>query len=92
MGSEIAVSTGPFGAWIGGYGAKCAFIKRCRSGTACTGIDDRMATAAVEIAPFVCHKCALDALFQAYALHCFPPVVFGNEGNWPPPISLKELV
>jgi len=73
VGGEITFSTGPL---CGGSWSDCAedtFRRGQYAGTTLALIDDRMATAAVEIAPFICHECALDTLFQGYALHCIPP-------------------
>jgi hypothetical protein len=69
MGGKIAGASNPFCFGVRCYGAESPFGGGYCPGTALALIDDRMATAAIEIAPFSCHESALDTLFQGYALH-----------------------
>jgi len=68
---EVASASVPLDGGMGGYCAESAFGEALSPGATLALIDDRVALAAVEIAPFSGHERTLDTLFQRYALHGF---------------------
>lgn len=69
MGGEIAVAPAPLCGRVRRDGAEGACFGGHSLCTAFTFVDDLMALAAVEIAPFSGHEGALSALLYGYALH-----------------------
>ena len=69
VGREVAGAFTPFHSRVGGYGAEGPFGECLCPGTTLARFDDRMATAAVEGAPFPGHESALDTFLHCYALH-----------------------
>jgi hypothetical protein len=67
--SEVAGAASPLHSGIRGYGAEDPFIEGPCPGATLALFDDRMASAAVERAPFSGHKSTLGALLERNALH-----------------------
>jgi hypothetical protein len=69
VGGCVASAPLPLGSGVGSYGTEDPFRKILCPGATLTLVDDRMAPAAVEIAPFSGHERTLDATLQSCALH-----------------------